>query len=281
MQTSRKALTAALLIIAFCLPGSGQSSYSQKDLAMQSWKILSQGLENNDAGHRAAAIRVFSLLSDEARAVRTVTGALGDTNSEVRAAAAMALGNLHATSTIPKLRKMLNDEDISVVLAAAHSLIMLHDKRAYGVYYAILMRDQKSSEGLISSQLERLRDPKKMAVLGVEEGIGFVPFASLGYTAIKTVMKDDSSPVRAAAAKVLADDPDSVTEDALIQASITDKSELVRTAALEAIAKRGNPAIVPRLAPALQDDKGSVRYTAAAVILHLSDIAKRPRHPKQ
>src|SRR5437667_8175066 len=56
--------------------------------------------------------------------------------------------------------------------------------------------------------MSTLGDPKKMAQLGFEEGIGFIPFAGMGWKAIKEVRKDDSSPVRAASARVLAEDPD-------------------------------------------------------------------------
>jgi hypothetical protein len=60
----------------------------------------------------------------------------------------------------------------------------------------------------IKEQLDTLKDKKKMAKMGFEEGIGFIPFAGMGYEAFKTVKKNDSSPVRAAAAKQLAHDPD-------------------------------------------------------------------------
>ena len=120
-----------------------------------------------------------------------------------------------------------------------------------------------------------------MALLGFQEGIGFVPFAGMGYTAIRTIVKDDSSPVRAAAAKVLADDPDSATEDALVKAATDEKHELVRIACLDALARRGNPAVIDRIAPALSDDKDSVQYTAAAAIVHLNDIAERRKARKK
>jgi HEAT repeat protein len=113
-----------------------------------------------------------------------------------------------------------------------------------------------------------------MALLVFHEGIGFVPLAGIGYTAIRTMVKDDSSPVRAAA-RVLADDRDPDIDDALVQVAIGDKSQLVRTAALDGLARRGNPEVVDRVAPALSDEKDSVKYTAAAAIVHLSDVAER------
>jgi HEAT repeat protein len=193
----------------------------------------------------------------------------------VRVAAAMALGELHAKSAIPKLEKALSDKEPLVTLAAAHSLLTMKDALAYEVYYEILTGDRRSSKGLVAEQLDTLRDPKKMALLGFQEGIGFVPFAGIGYTAYRTIVKDDGSPVRAAAAKVLIEDHDSVVEDAMVRAATEDKNHQVRAAALDALAHRGNPAVIDRIAPAMSDDKDAVKYTAAAAILHLNDVAAR------
>ena len=63
--------------------------------------------------------------------------ALGDENPKVRTAAALALGELRASSAIPKLEEALSDKEVSVVLAAAHALLLLKDPSVYEVYYAI------------------------------------------------------------------------------------------------------------------------------------------------
>ena len=59
--------------------------------------------------------------------------------------------------------------------------------------------------------------------MGFEEGIGFIPFAGIGYEVFKTVTKNDSSPLRAAV--------------------------------LGAIALRGDPSLLPKISPALDDEK--------------------------
>jgi HEAT repeat protein len=81
----------------------------------------------------------------------------------------------------------------------------------------------------------------------------------------------DSSPVRAAAAKVLAKDPDSATTKALADAT-GDKNWVVQAAALEALAERGDPSVLARVERHMSDDKNAVRYTAAAAVLRLSAI---------
>jgi HEAT repeat protein len=131
----------------------------------------------------------------------------------------------------------------SIIWAGAFldsSLRLMHNDTAYQVYSEVLAKQRKSGKGLISAK-STFSDPKKMAQLGFEEGIGFVPFAGIGWKAIKEVRKDDSSPLRAAAAKVLADDPDPATTKVL-EAAAGDNSWLVRAAALEALARRGDPA---------------------------------------
>jgi HEAT repeat protein len=147
----------------------------------------------------------------------------------------------------------------------------MHDDSAYEVYYAVLNGERKAGQGLIKSQTSLLHDPKKMAELGFEEGIGFIPFAGIGWGAIKAIRKDDSSPVRAAAAKVLARDPDRATTKALVEAT-GDNSWIVQSAALEALAKRGDPSALPAVERYITDDKAAIRFTAAAAVVHLSAI---------
>src|SRR5205085_185802 len=156
--------------------------------------------------------------------------ALVDQNPGVRAAAATALGEMNATSAAPALRNLLGDKETSVVLAAASSLLKLKDTSAYDIYYAILTGTRKAGNGLLAEQTAMLKDPKHMAQFGFEEGIGFVPFAGMGYEALKILTKDDLSPVRAAAAKELALDHDARSATALVDAT-KDKHWLVCAAA--------------------------------------------------
>src|SRR3989441_12748131 len=109
------------------------------------------------------------------------------------------------------------------------TLFRSHDKIGYDVYYDVLTDERRANKGMIKEELDTIKDKKKLAELGFEQGIGFIPFAGMGYEAFKTVTKNDSSPVRAAAAKQLAHDPDPSTSKALVKAS-TDKNWAVRAA---------------------------------------------------
>jgi HEAT repeat protein len=250
----------------------------QQNPKERAWQVLRSGLDEGRAANRALAVQALSLLPANRRATGFALHALQDKNVGVRASAAVVLGQQRARSAIPALKEALNDPEISVVLAAAHSLLILKDQSAYQIYYSVLMGDRKSSVGLVQSQLNRVKDPKQLAQIGIEEGIGFVPFGGMGYQAYREIRKHDNSPVRASAARFLADDPDPVSEDALVQTALADKEETVRLAALDALTQRGDPACIARLMKNLSDDeKPAVRYRTAGVILHLSSINKRPR----
>ena len=239
----------------------------------QPWQILEAACKSTNATQRATATRVLGLLPENVRATEMAEQALSDSNADVRASGANALGAMHARKSIPLLKKTLDDKDPTVVLAAAHSLYQMHNNSAYEVYYAILTGQRKGNRGLIASQLATISDPKKVAELGFEEGIGFLPFAGIGWRAIKEIRTNDGSSVRAASAKFLADDPDPATTRVLVEA-VGDNNWLVRTAALEALAKRGDPSALDTVQQSMSDDKDTVRYTAAAATLRLKSVRK-------
>jgi HEAT repeat protein len=206
--------------------------------------------------------------------------ALEDQKAPVRLAAASALGQMQAKSSVSNLKQFLGDEDLAVALAAAQSLISLGDTDGYAVYYAVLTGEHKTGAGRVDEQLKTFKNPKKMAQFGFEEGIAFVPFAGIGYGAFKALRKDDTSPILAAAAKVLAKDPDPKSGRALIKAT-ADKHWLVRVAALDAIAMRGDPKLLPEIEPKMYDDKQIVRYTAAAAVIKLGSLPNAEHHPNR
>lgn len=267
--------SASALAIVFLSLASSQSRSAQTPRD-QAWAILQSNWNQKSTDKRVQAVRVLALLPRDSRALELVKKAASDGKAEVRAAAATVLGQLHGKSSIELLHILLGDKEPSVGLAAASALIPSKDPLAYAAYYEFLTGYRKTGNGVIANQMKMLRDPKKMAEIGIEDGIGFVPYASIGLSAFKTLRADDVSPVRAAAAKMLASDPDPVSGQALVMAT-TDKSWVVKTAALEAIAKRGDPKLLDSIVPALMDDNTSVRCTAAAAVIRLSTISEAPR----
>ena len=270
------ALVLVYLVTACILPAFAQTK------SKEAWEILETNLNAKETGKRALAVHVLGLLPGDSKGLKLAQNAAGDEKADVRTAAASALGQIHSRSSVPLLQKLLSDNDPSVALSAASALVTFRDPAAYEVYYEFLVGDRKTGKGVIAENLKMLKDPKKMAQLGVEEGIGFIPFAGIGLSAFKTLHVDDVSPVRAAAAKMLANDPDPDSGQALVNAT-SDKSWIVKTAALEAIAKRGDPQLLDGILPAMNDENNSVRFTAAAAVIHLSKLAaaKTPKETKE
>jgi len=265
-------LASAAVCAVLSVPSSFAVSGQQK-----AWALFESAAQSKNAAQRALGIRALGLLRDNAHARKLAEGALEDDRPEVRSAGAVALGQMHATDSIPKLQKLLNDDRMSVVMAAAHSLRDLKDNAsAYSVYYDILTGERKG-DGLIAQQVDTLHNPKELAMIGIEQGIGYVPFAGIGWDAWRYTHKKDPHPARAVAATLLAHDPDPKSSAALVKAAINDKDWIVRAAALEAIAERGDPSLEDKIEVSLYDVNSHVRFTAAATVIRLNALRKSGR----
>ena len=249
------------------------ASYAQTNTT-RAWSLLEAGSEEKNSSLRLAAVRVLGLIPDDPNAVELAEKALNDPNALVRAAAATALGQMHASGADAALKQALKDKQLRVVMAAAHSLRLLNDPACYDAYYAILTGDRKNDTSMIAQEMTVLHDPKQLAEMGFNEGIGYVPFAGMGWEAVQTIMKDrkNGAAAKAALISALATDPDARTGKLLVAASQSD-NWVLRVATLEAIAKRGDPSLLPNIKQGLADPKRQVRYTAAATVIHLTDLA--------
>jgi HEAT repeat protein len=253
-----------LLLFMFATSSRAQT------VTAKAWSLLEAGAAEKNTEQRETAVRTLGVISKNPRATGLAKNALNDANPQVRAAAAAALGQMHATNAAPELKKALDDKEVRVVLAAAHALSLLNDPACYEIYYEILTGERKGNTKFMEQQKEMLHDPKQVASLGFNEGIGFLPFAGDGWGALQMIMKDrrDDAAAKAAIIFALANDPEAHTGDALV-ASSQDKNWVIRVAALEAISKRGDAALLPKIEGLLDDPKYEVRYTAAAVVVHL------------
>jgi len=265
---------ASLLFAVFLAASSASLSFAITG-QQKAWAMFESAAKSKNASQRAIGIRALGLLHDNARARKLAEDALGDDNPPVRAAAATALGQMHATESIAKLQKLLTDARISVVMAAAHSLRDLKDDAsAYSIYYDVLTGERKG-DGLITQQMDTLHNPKELAMIGLGQGIGYVPFAGIGWDAWRYTHKKDPHPVRAVAATLLAHDPDPKTGIALVKSALNDKDWIVRAAALEAIAQRGDPSLEEKIEISLYDVNSHVRYTAAATVIRLTALERK------
>jgi HEAT repeat protein len=248
--------------------------YAQADAA-KAWTLLKTGVRQKSTTQRLTAVRVLGLIPDNPQASALAEKSLHDPRTSVRAAAATALGQMHASGANAALKQALQDKELPVVMAAAHALRLLNDPACYEVYYEVLTGERKDDSGMVTQELKVLHDPKQVAEMGFNEGIGYVPFAGIGWEALQTIMKDrkDGAAAKAALISALATDPDARTNKVLVDAS-QNQNWVLRVAALESIAKRGDPSLLPRIEKALGDSKPEVKYSGAAAIVHLSDVAK-------
>ena len=240
-----------------------------QDPQEQAWELLQSGQCEKSATRRAAAAKALGLLAGNPRAAEMAEHAIGDKNPEVRAAAATALGQIGAKTSLPALHKLAAEKDNRVFFAAADALILMDDPAGYDVYYEVLTGERKSGYGLLEEHKRKVRDSKVLtaAILGV--AIGYAPYASSAWLAYRTLTKDYRSPVELEALKKLGPNPDPRIGEALVRAT-TDKNWKVRVAALSAIAIHGDPGLASAITPCMTDKKPAVRYTAAAALLRLS-----------
>jgi HEAT repeat protein len=257
-------LAFALLLTASAVNLSGPPPVES------AWSMLRQGIMDDSADRRAKAILALGLITRDGQAEALAEHALADQSGTVQSAAASALGQIGMASAAPKLRVLLNENDLSVVLAAANALYELKDPAAYEIYYSLLTGERKGP-GLVKSQLRQLKKRGEIERLAFETGIGFAPYGGAGYEAWKRIMQNRSMPVLIVSAQKLATDPDPKAGDALVGAC-SNKTWQVRVAAVSAIAKRGDPALLRGLVPLLTDPNDTVRYDTAAAIIHLAEI---------
>ena len=261
----------AVVMIATLVPAQNQ------DPQQLSWGILQAGLADKSSQQRVSAVTVLALITADPRAVTMAETALKDSNADVRSAAATTLGTLKSTGSIPALEEALKDSSPAVIMAAAQSLVEMKNEEGYDTYYAVATGQMKSGQGLVASQETKLNqllhNPKDMAETAFEQGIGFVPFGGIGFGAFKAIHDSgaNATVVKATALKMLAKDPDPRSGKALIAAT-SDDQWVIRSAAYDALAQRGDRALISQMALGLTDQQTVVKLTAAAAIAQLSAL---------
>ena len=203
--------------------------------------------------------------------------ALHDKDAEVRKDAATALGAMPAADAKPSLRACLDDESPAVSFAAAHALWSMGDRSGRAILMNTLDGTAKSESGVresISSNVEKYRDPKRLALTGAKEAAGaFIGPLPIGIAIAHELLKDRTASARAASAEMLGKDPSPDAVEKLTEARF-DKNWAVRAAAVQALAVSPGKVSVEVLQPMLEDGRGEVRDLAAAAIIRRSQAAR-------
>jgi len=210
--------------------------------AQGAWGVLIRALPNEKV--REAVVGLGT------PAVPALIQALGDSDRNVRRAAAAALGAIGDPHAVPALIKALGDRDLYVRRAAAGALGAIGDPQAVPALIQALGDSYSDVRRVAAGALGELGDPKAVPAL----------IKALG---------DWDPYVRRAAAEALGKLGDPKAVPALIKA-LGDSSEDVRRAAAAALVKIGTPA-VPALIKALGDSDRDVRRAVAEALGAISD----------
>jgi HEAT repeat protein len=241
------------------------------------WNILEKGHMSRSTKERVNAVRALEQLPGNTHAVELAEKDIKDRKPDVRAAAALTLGRLHAVRSIPLLKEALKDKSIQVDFAASNALLSLGDASGYTIYFQVLTGKRKSGEGPVEEEKRLIRDPKAMTLMALDIAVGFAPYGGYSWAMFQVISKDYAGPVRIEAVQKLAKDPNVETETALIKAA-ADKNWRVRTAALEVLAHRDDPRLLDTLASHFSDKNQAVRCIAAAGYIHLSNTKESEVH---
>ncbi|MCS7252759.1 MAG: HEAT repeat domain-containing protein [Armatimonadota bacterium] len=168
---------------------------------------------------------------------------LSDSDPDVRAAAAEALGKIGARAAIEPLKTQMNDkaEEMKVRLSAAVALGKMGDKEAIDFLVNMLTEQDESLRVRAASALSEVGLPAVRALL----------------SAVRS--KEDLK--RWGAAKALGEMRCKDATKELIKAT-KDKSEDVRIASVISLGRIGDPQAVPALLEALEDESSKVRWHA-------------------
>jgi HEAT repeat protein len=239
------------------------------------WKEIYQAFQDPNPDHRRQALLALAVVgSSDERAVKLAERLIkNDKDPQVRAGAAMALGEMKATDAIPTLQEALKDTN-EVAFAAAKALANMGDASGREMLIAVLSKQRSDSPGILANAkrdaMQKLRHPRQLALMGAENTTGaFFPPASMGLMAVDNTLQMKGKSSRAMAVTYLAKDPDPYAVTVLEWALADDDVE-VRVAAAKGLAERGNGHSIPKLQFLLDDGHSSVRTMAGAAILRIS-----------
>jgi HEAT repeat protein len=255
----------------------GEKAAQNGSVESAAWSVLDEALNGGSAEHREHGLLALSTIGEpNPGAVKRAEAALKDKDSQVRETAALALGELNSSSSIPALKSALDDSP-EVAFAAAKSLTKLGDPGGRDMLVAVLAGERKDGPGVVSGAVRKAKDkmhhPGDLALTGAKDATGamFGP-VSLAIPATKDLieMKGKGASGRAAAAAYLAryPDPYSIT---LLEWALNDDEGIVRLEAAKGLGDRGNADSVPKLRALLSDSHSFVRDMAAAAIIRISD----------
>lgn len=246
--------------------------------------ILQHALSSSNPDTRKQGVVALSLAANSGPLFDQLEGMLHDKDIQVRLAVVAGLQELKTKSAIDALKNALEDPAPEVRFAAAKALWAVNDPSGKAALLSVLAGESKTSSGFFTKEMRdamrMMHTPGSTFLYAARQGIGFAPVPGLGMgiSSMQQILTDPGISGRAAAALLLERDHSEAVTKALEDA-LYDKDWHVRAAAVHALSMRNDPKLRPELEPLVDDDKEEVRLRAAAGLLRLSSLAKRPAHP--
>jgi len=240
------------------------------------------------------------------RALEIIAAGISDNESDVRAAAATAWGEIGnpAPSVLDLLHKAAKDRNAYVRIEAAYSLHLLGDDSAVPVLERIVRASTATAAGadaqaelkLLARSKSRVRAIQRLSEVGGVAVVDLldktrkdpsgevrdataIALAKMGLDEFippfLEAFKDQDENVRAAAVRALAEIGRGAAVDALGDAA-SDSSVVVREEAMRALAKFSSPETVSLLAKGLKDADRRVQAQALAGLAHIPDSDTAP-----
>lgn len=188
---------------------------------------------------------------------------VNDESDEVRQATVDSLGNLKAQVAWESIYKIANnrDENFELRHSALLALTKISESRAMPILLECLGRGDPKMRGAIAQCLGEIGDK------------------TADKTAIQTLLalfKDPTPEVRQIAENSLVRIRGEVVVNSLIQTAVHKERLEVRTLAIQALARIGDPGAVPHLVRLLADDQSEIRSEAALALADVRDVRAIP-----
>jgi HEAT repeat protein len=258
-------------------PEALPSNASPEQRERAAWKLLSDALGDMKRPQaRIQALAALGLLRTP-QSEKMIVDAMGDTDVDVRTAAALAAGQTKDRNMTTPLRNLLDDKEPQVVFTAAMTLWKMDDRSGEDVLMAVVDGDRQAGPTLVHGAehdiYKELHDPASMAKLGAMQGAAMLlgPFG-FGITAYEYIHKSGGDLARVSAIEALGQERTEPIHKELV-AALQDKDVAVRAAAAKALVDYRDKPTQLAVYALLADTKQPVRLTAAAAYLRTTGVA--------
>jgi HEAT repeat protein len=244
------------------------------------WTLLSDAAtDSKHSQTRIQALAALALLRSP-RSEKMIAAAMGDSDLDVRTAAALAAGETRDRNLTTSLRNLLDDKEPQVAFTAAMTLFKMGDKSGEDILMSVVEGESSAGANMVNSTKHKinkdLHNPGMLARMGAMQGASMLlgPFG-YGLTAIDFVHQSGGDLARVSAIEQISQERIEPIHKALI-AALGDKDLAVRAAAAKGLMAYHDQATSMAVYALLADGKQPVRLTAAAVYLRTTGTPGPP-----